>query len=273
MYFETVYVTPEIAAEWLQSNDGNRTVKRQTVEQYARDMSAGRWLMTGEPIKFTADSRMLDGQHRCLAVIASGVAVLMAVVRGLDSGTQLVMDSGPSRSAADALKIKGGKSVNQLASIAKLTVHWGRGEITHAHISLKPLSHAEIVAAVDSDPTLEVATALGNKLAHRRNHAGIRATPTGIGFAYWLISGAAGEDKATEFLEDIALLRTSGNGDPRFAAIQRLNSASDNKEQLRNMTQAFIFVMAWNAYRLNKTVSRIQIASHGKYLAFPEPSA
>lgn len=272
MRIEIILVTPELAAEWLQSNTNNRNVKRWTVEQYARDMSAGRWAMTGDPIRFAPDGRLLDGQHRLMAVVKSQVAVEMVVIRGLDPSSQIVMDIGPSRTGGDALKLTGHRSVNQLASVAKLATHWIRGEIKVSHVSLKPLSTAEIAAAVEADPTLDVATAVGNRYTHKKGSgAGIRAAGSAISFAYWLIAGAAGSEAALGFLDDLSEHRTAGNGDPRLAAIQRLDSARERGESLRNMTQAFILITAWNAVRSGKSLTIIKLSANGKPLAFPEP--
>ena len=60
-------VMPEMAREWLTHNTHNRPVSRQTVEQYARDMKAGRWYYTNQGIGFDVNGVMTDGQHRLLA--------------------------------------------------------------------------------------------------------------------------------------------------------------------------------------------------------------
>jgi hypothetical protein len=80
---EIVEVSPELAESWLSKNPNNRNLRRSVVDGYARDMSAERWALNGETVKFAADGHLFDGQHRLNAIIVSGATVPMVVVRGL----------------------------------------------------------------------------------------------------------------------------------------------------------------------------------------------
>jgi hypothetical protein len=91
-----VTVTPKLAGEWMESNEKNRHIRDRLVVKYARDMSAGNWSLTGEAIKFDTEGCLVDGQHRLLAVILSGVSLQMLVVCGVERAAQTVMDTGAS---------------------------------------------------------------------------------------------------------------------------------------------------------------------------------
>ncbi len=97
-----VNVTPPLAEMYLERNGRNRNIRPDVVSNYARDMSAHRWQITGEAIKLDADGNLLDGQHRLRAVIKSGETVTMLVIEGLPPEAQRVMDSGKPRTAGDA---------------------------------------------------------------------------------------------------------------------------------------------------------------------------
>ena len=77
---EIVTLTPALAAEWLNSNTCNRPLSTLRASRYARDMKAGDWRFNGETISFTADGRLVDGQHRLTAVVESGVTIQQVVV-------------------------------------------------------------------------------------------------------------------------------------------------------------------------------------------------
>lgn len=79
-------ITKEIAIKYLEHNANNprKKVNHNRVKGYAADMKAGKWSMNGEAIVFDADGNLKDGQHRLMAVVESGVPVLMFVVRGID---------------------------------------------------------------------------------------------------------------------------------------------------------------------------------------------
>lgn len=64
-------ITPEIAKTMLGENVNNRRISRDNVNLFAREIRNGEWRFNGEAIKFGKDGRLLDGQHRLLAVIAA----------------------------------------------------------------------------------------------------------------------------------------------------------------------------------------------------------
>ncbi len=76
-------VTPAVAMEFLLANRNNRRVVTAYVDALARDMRAGRWALNPQPICFGWDGRLLNGQHRLLAVIQSGASIELPIMRGL----------------------------------------------------------------------------------------------------------------------------------------------------------------------------------------------
>jgi len=69
---ELVELTSALAEKWLGHNLCNRHLRRQKVQQYAQDMRSGNYQTSGQSIQFDWGGRMIDGQHRCGAVIESG---------------------------------------------------------------------------------------------------------------------------------------------------------------------------------------------------------
>lgn len=95
---EIIDVTPAMAQQWLNQNHAeNRAINISRVAQYARSMRDHEWLPTGESIKFDVLDRLMDGQHRLLAVLKSGMTVPMFITRGLDPSVFHVIDHGYSR--------------------------------------------------------------------------------------------------------------------------------------------------------------------------------
>jgi hypothetical protein len=114
-----ISVTPELAAKWLELNDHNRGVVTARVDQYAADMRRGEWRVNGEAIKISADGKILDGQHRLLAVLEADVAIETLVITGLEPEAQETMDQGRARSLADVFKLRGEKYHNPLATATR----------------------------------------------------------------------------------------------------------------------------------------------------------
>lgn len=96
-------VTPEMAKAWLGQNTNNRTVRGAVVDRYAQAMKEGSWIATHQGIAFDIDGRLVDGQHRLLAIVKSGVSVDMMITFNLDVKAYGGMDQGAARNAADLL--------------------------------------------------------------------------------------------------------------------------------------------------------------------------
>jgi hypothetical protein len=115
-------ITPEMAKECLSRNTHNRPLSSRQINLLARDMLAGKFLYTGDSIKFDRNNVLRDGQHRLHAIVQSGVTVRMTVVTGLDPETQDVMDTGRKRTAGNAFALAGIPNGNVLAAAARIAL-------------------------------------------------------------------------------------------------------------------------------------------------------
>lgn len=119
-------ITPEYARQILEHNTKNRKPRTGLVAQYARAMERNDWKLTHQGIAINCDGTLLDGQHRLLAVISSGVTVRMLVTRGVPSDSQVAMDDHCPRSVSDALTLMSGQNFDQhVCAIAKACVNLG----------------------------------------------------------------------------------------------------------------------------------------------------
>ena len=100
-----VYVTPTIAEEILKyQNDRNRKLNEVKVKKYIADMLAGNWRGdNGESIKFDTKHKLIDGQHRLMALCRAGISLDMEFRTGLDPDTRVTIDTGKPRSGGDVL--------------------------------------------------------------------------------------------------------------------------------------------------------------------------
>lgn len=114
-------VTPEMAAELLKRNTNNRDQRTTRINRLAQKLIAGRWTVTHQGVAIGADGTLYDGQHRLEAIVKSGVAVWMLVVRGLMPESRADIDSGEKRLTNDSLTIVDGIHVsNTDAAIANI---------------------------------------------------------------------------------------------------------------------------------------------------------
>lgn len=98
-------ITPEIATRYLSRNAKNRSIRRQEVEAYAREIKRGTFVLTHQGIAFDADGNLIDGQHRLMAIATAGIPVRMMVSRGVNPAALSVVDRGASRTIRDVIAI------------------------------------------------------------------------------------------------------------------------------------------------------------------------
>jgi hypothetical protein len=119
----------------------NRSVKRKK-ETFARDMRRGRYIArTGETIKFDRNGTLVDGQNRLHAVRLADVSVVMTICTCVDDRAMLVVDSGTSRTDADAARIIGIKnevSASTISRVAQLLHNGCYNTGTHIGMNLVP---------------------------------------------------------------------------------------------------------------------------------------
>ncbi|WP_158537160.1 histidine kinase dimerization/phosphoacceptor domain -containing protein [Humitalea rosea] len=71
------------AGEYLAMNVTERGLIKTHMDGLARDMAAGRWMLNAQPICFSRSGRLINGQHRLMAVVAARGSIEVPVIRGL----------------------------------------------------------------------------------------------------------------------------------------------------------------------------------------------
>jgi hypothetical protein len=117
---EIVFVTPELAAKWLDRNPNNRRVSKSRVSFYASQMQSGSWKLTHQGIAFDELGNLVDGQHRLHAVIQSGVSTRFWVFSGVSREAMISIDVGKSRTADDAFNLLGDEATRHSIAISRI---------------------------------------------------------------------------------------------------------------------------------------------------------
>lgn len=119
---EYMLITPGQAKSFLELNSHNRKLSTSTVERYAADMASNLWRDNAQPIIFSRDNVLLDGQHRLAAVVKSGMPQRMLVVSDADPSIMDSIDIGKGRSAGDALRLDGVKYYSNVPAVGRLVM-------------------------------------------------------------------------------------------------------------------------------------------------------
>lgn len=113
-------ITPETAMRILEESSSfvNRKVKRTHVAALAEAMRSGHWKNVGDPIRIDSDGRVIDGQHRLLALVEANSTLEFVVIRGLPTESAHYIDIGIPRSGSDMIAMGG--ATNAFTTVAAL---------------------------------------------------------------------------------------------------------------------------------------------------------
>lgn len=100
---EIIDLTPDLARRLIANQIHNRPVSKARVDLYASEMKGGRWGLNGQGLIVTSAGKLIDGQHRCKAVIETGLTIKTMLVRGVSDAAFDIIDQGKSRSVSDVL--------------------------------------------------------------------------------------------------------------------------------------------------------------------------
>lgn len=115
-------VTPETAREWLDKyNTANRPIIKQNVKSLVNDITSGLWREDHpHAIVFDTSGRLIDGQHRLLAVVEAKTPVVMNVIRGASPDIRDFIDTGKSRKMSDRIVVdENGRINSRVIAMAK----------------------------------------------------------------------------------------------------------------------------------------------------------
>ena len=119
MKTEIMTITPDLAQKFLASNNENRPIKKWWVTALSGAMRRGEWKLSHQGIAIGQDGRLLDGQHRLLAVVSCGIPVLMSVTTGVDCDSFISMDVGVKRTVSDSTGLDSGVASGAWATICR----------------------------------------------------------------------------------------------------------------------------------------------------------
>lgn len=119
--FSIEYVTPEIAAGWLESSSGNRKLIPSNTKALVNDILNGNFCATHQGVAIDENGRMIDGNHRADAICASGVGVVLVVSRGWPHDISAPIDQGARRDPAWIAVLQGVITEEQRSKAGPLT--------------------------------------------------------------------------------------------------------------------------------------------------------
>jgi hypothetical protein len=156
---KTEKITPQMCEQWLATNKSNRRINRRIIEDYKRDIIAQKWEINGETIGIDWNGDLVNGQHRCIAGLESGIDFYSIVVRGLNPDVIHTIDTGKKRSFADRLYMTGVPNSTAVAATLKTLAN-----LAFSQSKIKSLTHSEMAKLLKLHPGIIESAALTVKI-------------------------------------------------------------------------------------------------------------
>jgi len=251
-----VEITPEVAKAFLAKRAPyQRPVSRALVREYVDMMRAGKWVLNGDSITFDTDGYMFNGNHRCEAVVASGVTIRCHVSGNYPPDTYKRTDRGAKRSAGDDVYGEGFRiSRNQVAALAAKIHTYRRYEGQLFLYQNFTATGDERVAVLKElrregvDP-VAICRRVNRDELRQYGNAGART------FCYWMFSTIAPDD-AERFFNGVGTGVGLPLGNPALAVRSWFTSASKRREIPMVMAIA-IYIKGWNAFRTGRSIRNL----------------
>ncbi len=241
-------INKDKAAKMLKKNNMNRRISTTQVDRYAQAMLSGEWVENGQTISVAEDGTLLDGQHRLLAVIKSGVAIYFLIVYNIPKDAMATIDAGFVRTLAHVLDIKKVANSRHAATITKhLYIH----DVADAEMRWRNCKDTQRNALLENfynanSKSINEATAMACSSRHHFNisHMGL----------CYVIFARKNPAKADVFFH---LVKTGENLPAKHPVIALRAKLMDNrisKDKLSVRETTALYIKSWNAFIKGKTL-------------------
>lgn len=247
-------VSPDKAARWLEQAADNRSISGGHVDRIGRALTDREWRVSNQGIGLDYAGRVIDGQHRLKAIVGTGVAAYMVVVRGLDPDAIRAIDDTRKRTFSDDLRIERHEQYAERAAATGLIFRFERGAakgLTLANSGVVQLNRIEQAAALDMYESNQDLRAI-IKVGSRANKSfGIPGSS--VAAAYYLALEYKDDvDGVSEYFEKLSTGYDISHGDP--VDVLR-SSIRQRKDQGAASAGNPMENLAATLYCLNKTLA------------------
>ena len=263
-YTKTVNLTPNLAKQLLSNvYEGQRKLSNTDAEKMARDIKSGRWnndMFWNEPLAINPDGALMNGQHRCKAVIIAQKPIKVDIRYNVPTDNFKDMDGGKSRTAQQFVTCSRPSIAVSIARFAipmenGLTVSYALGGYVDS-ATRTGASRKEILEYIDNnEDEISYAATMADQLYYSFKGG----SKSGIARAIWLISRSASEygsaiEKIESFRDDI---RRDSPKSPSVASAKQyaftsLLNASKQNLRLREEFWFYLILAMWDAYGTRK---------------------
>jgi len=242
-----INLTPELAADLLANTGINRPLKKKCIATHAKEIRSGRWVLNGESIKTDINGKLIDGQHRCAAVVLTKISIPILLSENCPLDAFQTLDQQAVRSLTDVLGVQGTRERSITASAARFLWLHEESEGTFNHRGRKA-TNKELVTFIESLGDIETSV----KFAR----AASKVVPAGIACGLHILFSKIDQKKADYMMECLA--EGGGeNGCPVRAVRDRLLTGRVAYPRMPRKERIAIMILSWNKLIVGEHVQKI----------------
>jgi hypothetical protein len=252
-------ITPAKATAWMKDAANVRPIRKHRVAAYEEKLRRRMMQLSNDAICIDVDGNLINGWHRCTAVVNTGIGFDALVIRDMPRSSTTFMDKGLKRQVSDALgDIEHRTSV---AASARLLLGWEK-DIVHNPTKMGELVPEEDIIAFALKHSTELVEASRRGFALYNAVAGtVTAWATMLYRAYEL-----DPKKAEAFYDAILTGANLASGDPRLAVrnwfINQITTTRRHST-IPNVNALHIMAQGWNAWINGDTRAKLHLPRKG----------
>lgn len=258
---ETIILTPDRAAELIEHNKHNRPLSQPHVNRISRQIIEDKWKFNGDTIKISEEGDILDGQHRCWAVVEAKKGVETAIITGIKREAFSTIDTlRKPRNGGDVVALSGAQRYASLTATALgWLMRYQRGVIPVFRDPTNRIENSDIEAAFAAHPMMVQAV---ERVICVRS----LINPAVIGFLFYVLTNK-NEDLANRMIGTLEDPAGIGVTDPFFKLRAYLATAKKRKETVNTIALA---IKAINAAARGERIQTLAWRNQGNHPeAFP----
>lgn len=254
---EKVFVTPDMARQFIEGHENYRPLNPARVAQYAGDMKSGNWPFNGQTIAFDWHNKPGDGNTRLNACILADTGFETVIVWGIDPAAFVVTDRHRPRSLRDELRHRGYARGDLLAAALPFVWTWEKSRM----LSRDTLGHPStmvLLQCLNLNPTLP---------GFMRDSKSLRelGLPNALTSALrYILVKSSSEVVADQFLGELSIGEMLAQTNPVFQLRKRLQKeVSTNTSTLKKRPRLALISKAWNMWLAGQECTQLKWTSTG----------
>lgn len=266
----TIKINPKMAYTLLHDNK-NRNVKKVNLQKIATSIKSDGWDVGISMLVFTSAGRLIDGQHRLKACIATNTPIVS--IYSIVPDTEFAMrsiDRGAKRSLADDLRLAGASSSKLLATVIRALYAYDAGVTPDAYFASD--RYKSVVTDADYNrfynthkDEIDVITAYTGKFYNNlRKHTAPVIGPRALAFLFATFYNIDSEE-AVNFFGMLSSSKVAGCSNVILQLRQKLADLARMSATPSMRIVAACVIKTWNAYITGETLSQLTFRGGGAH--------